>query len=261
MLSTAQDLFRVQRAAPGSANATVLLTLDNAGRLTTASSLIIGGTAATKWRLSDVGSGDFQLRYNQDPITNTADNAGQASWAMRLGSADDFALFRAPVGSPTSFTQQFQVRGSDGKTVCSLANASVTLPMLGARSTLANLAAGSVPVNFSCAAGAWTRLATTSAFTARGSLVLLWLSCGLFYGGAAGSDVYVNMQSTQGGGWAVRALAGAGQTVWVPFASSVMAVFWLSAGAVTFYADVFTSAGSLATRDNSSGYLHALEFA
>src|SRR4030095_11077878 len=126
-----------------------LLKLDDVGRLTTASSHIIGGAAATKWRLSDVGSGDFQLRYNQDPLTNTADNAAQASWAMRMGNADDLALFRAPPGSPASFTQQFQVRGSDGKTVCSLANASATLPMLGARSTLANLAAGSVPVNFS----------------------------------------------------------------------------------------------------------------
>jgi hypothetical protein len=218
---------------------------------------LVNTISTRKGHLGITPTPSVYLRWGCNDGT-TMDDTAKSAWSAQFDD-DAFTMWRSPPGATAAWANLLSMNAA-GKLTCSLANSSVTLPMLGARSTLANLAAGSVPVNFSCGAGVWTRLATCSAFTARGSLTLLWLSCGLFYGGAAGADVYVNLQSTQGGGWMVRALAGAGATVWVPF-GSLMAVFWLSPGAVTFYADVYTSAGSLATRADGSGYLHALEFA
>lgn len=159
---------------------------------TSGTGVTINGSSAEKWRIRDVGSSDFQLRYNQDSLTNLADNAASPSYAFRIGIADDMTLFRAPAGSPTAFTQLFQVKGSDGKTYCTLADGSVAKGMLGAGAAYRNYWVGAIPNSFNSNNVVNTFVTIAScAVTLSGGLVLLLGHYGLQYSGATGIAVYL----------------------------------------------------------------------
>jgi len=63
------------------------------------------------------------------------------SYMVRLDyTADQATLFRAPAGSPTTWAFPFYVKGSDGKTYCTLADKSVALGQLAIGAALQSIA-------------------------------------------------------------------------------------------------------------------------
>lgn len=133
-----------------------------------------------------------QFLSNGAPVSQISGNlAGQpgnvvakSSWFARLNSdLDQFEVWRQAPNAGT-YSMPLSVRGSDGKTVCSLANGSVTLPMLGvgaAQRTWAGTA-------FSYAVGANITSITnvailrTGSFTSSGGTILVFANIiGTFY--------------------------------------------------------------------------------
>jgi hypothetical protein len=99
--------------------------------------------------------------WNQEDTTRVA-------WTLALGggtSGDNFSLARAAPGG--ALTTPMTI-GSDGKTVCTLADTSVTTTMLAAGATVRNLSSGGAPPSSSIPGdGTWHVVATTSAITVR----------------------------------------------------------------------------------------------
>lgn len=64
-----------------------------------------GATPATMYLGQDSSAGDFQWRTNLPLGSATVDDAALPQWAMRMGSSDDWAIFRSPPGAAPAFLQ------------------------------------------------------------------------------------------------------------------------------------------------------------
>jgi len=145
---------------------------------TTAARSVMVGAATAKWRLGDSSgasaTGDYQLRYNCVSAGGVTDEVTHPAWAARMGNADDFALFRSVAGASASFVQQFQVKGSDGKTYCTLADQSVNINMIAAGNTLRGIVSVAVPTNYSnLNTNVWVELMRSPSMTTRAPWVLV----------------------------------------------------------------------------------------
>ena len=74
------------------------------------------GSPTAKWRFGDAGTGDYQIRYNALMSGAATDDGSKPAWALRMSSADDFAVFRAPPGASPGFSQLLKVDNAGGLT-------------------------------------------------------------------------------------------------------------------------------------------------
>jgi hypothetical protein len=131
MLRSDSDNVLIQRQPAGSSSPANLLALDNGGNLTlpTANPYFYLSSGPILGSLSFSSQRYFNLDVN-------------APWAPQVAATPSYQFSMDPVGDTVnvyrrapnaaagSVTVPFQVRGSDGKTVCSLANNSVLTGML-----------------------------------------------------------------------------------------------------------------------------------
>jgi len=121
---------------------------------------------------------------------NTSIDAGfdntKPSWTLDLDySGDQFVVWRTPVSGGA--VALLLVRGSDGRTVCTLADGSVVRGQLAVNSVIGGVSTVAVPVNFSLStSGVWTTYATLPAMTTRGGYVQLIAETNLSVSGQGG---------------------------------------------------------------------------
>ena len=158
--------------------------------------VVQSGALNIKSRAAIVTASTYADFQGNTTTVNAFDNT-KASWIARLNyGADIFEIDRAPAPG-TAWSLLFSVRGSDGRTVCTLADASVTQPMLAVGAAIGGRAFLAVPVGSPAPpVGVWTTYVTLPNLTTRGAaggnaLVMLHANHGLaVYGPPGGAVVY-----------------------------------------------------------------------
>jgi len=143
---------------------------------TSADPLIVLGAGPSQSMISAF-TDYLQINQNHPWYPN---EGGRPSWALKFDElGDELDVFRrAPNAAPGSVTTPFRVSGADGKTYCTLADASVN------RAQLVTNAVNSAPVFVPTPSGwvqsttGWQNFATLS-ITTRGGYVHLWAACQL----------------------------------------------------------------------------------
>jgi hypothetical protein len=259
-LSSYVDNACLVRAAPGVASYLVPLTIDGTGKVTLPGSstefLAVLGAATCKTRLIESGGIWSGLAQNRHPGTGARDDPAKPSWEMLLRADTD--AFEVRRTSPANaFTTPLVVRGSDGKTICTLDNNSVQRQMIAASHAVWQYSATAAPANYTCPAGAWTRYITGPTITTRGGLCMMIVSSALQMAGGAGSEAYVGLYNT--GGWGNTAIR------WTLTSNApvgtLATVFWSGAGSIIPYIDIYAAANFLVTRADNPGNMFFIEFA
>jgi hypothetical protein len=107
------------------------------------------------------------------------DDAAKHSWNVHMRcDTDQYLVTHAPAGS-TTLTTMLEVRGTDGKTYCTLADLSVTRPMLAANTAWQNTYVQALTAGFvSTTINTWLNVVTVSGVTTRGGAVLILVTPG-----------------------------------------------------------------------------------
>jgi hypothetical protein len=170
-MDSVTDQVNVFRGAAGGPQA-LLLTLDNAGNLKLPSNedrLITMGAGTVKGYVGADASGGAKLSSNH-PWAPT-DNAKQG-WMLDLSQTSDLAsIFHKAPGTST-ITTPLQIRGSDGKTVCTLADSSITRGMVAAGHGFRQVWTTPTAVNGSTSGANWTNFVNLSINTSGGLLMV-----------------------------------------------------------------------------------------
>lgn len=159
-------------------------------------SQLVLGPGTTKGRLMALGSQSWAGLSVNDWYDGSAwhqDDPTLPSWhVIPYGTGDSFIVERRPASNGTSATP-FQVKGSDGKTYCTLADASVTGNMIVPNGVFHQYGAAGAPNSFSSNAAAWTTVVNVVIqVRATGCVVLLMSSVGLMYvGNNTATPLYV----------------------------------------------------------------------
>jgi hypothetical protein len=261
------DQVGIARTPAGSTAWQSLLTLDNAGRLLLprlGDKTILLGTAPGQGSIDANQSLQLDVNHPWSP-----DTPASASWAIKLDMPGDQITFwrRAPNAAAGTVTSPFVVRGSDGKTVCSLANGSVTGAMLGNGAPLYSAAAANLPFNLNYStAGAWNVFVTFSlAVRAQGCAVFLLSSAALrWLGSSAACIVYLGW--FRDGGILVQtqwSFAGVSGFNYVMLPTIQHYDNNATAGTHTYGLGVYVSnnAGSVQTMADSAGQISGWSFA
>jgi hypothetical protein len=166
------DVFRIGRAAPGVTSMATLLLLD-----------------AT-------GTAQFGVRANVAPATTYAEFAGNPTLSGGYDSAQPTVLARCNYGgdafevwrrapSGGAWTSPLVVRGSDGKTVCTLADGSIARGMIGVGQSVRALADFPVDPTWTLPSkNAWN-VFTTGVYAAVGGFALLLVDPAWMYSAAS----------------------------------------------------------------------------
>jgi hypothetical protein len=180
------DQFNAFRAPAGGPQA-LLLTLDNAGNLTLPSNedrLITMGAGTVKGYVGADASGGAKLSSNH-PWAPT-DNAKQG-WMLDLSQTSDLAsIFHKAPGTST-ITTPLQIRGSDGKTVCTLADNSITKAMVSANNGIRQFTSGWISGSPSLPVNTWTQVGALTLNGILGGLVEIFVSLPLSYASGSGA--------------------------------------------------------------------------
>jgi hypothetical protein len=265
----ATDTFWIARAAPSVTGLTTLLQLDAAGALSlpgATQSQLTFGARTIKGRIASLPGLDYTY-YSTNSFYNGSawvkDNAAQPSWRVvaRLDQ-DQFALERDSA-TPVVSTQPFLVRGSDGKTVCSLANGTVTAPMLAATGATRFWTSVGVPASFSSSSvlGAWITIVNLP-MTTSGGVVLVVAPAAVDYFGNPGVTMYLAI-FRDAGAVVTRRVTCSGPTgaMQAPL-PTLSGVDVPPAGAHTYSLRVFVVSGgaNAITPADNTGALQAIEF-
>jgi hypothetical protein len=266
-VSSANDVYSIYRKAPGGSTWPTLLSLDNTGKLilpgppaaSSDNAAILMGSRTQKGRLMALPGLDwfgmsFNRRYNGSAWSR--DDPTQTGWAVNLGG-DLFTVQREDTsGTPTN---PFYVRGSDGRTVCSLADLSVTTSMLAAAASTRQWISVNAPVSFSVTGNStWQRVCITPPMTTRGGrvIVITWITLVAVVGSGAIIYVGLGMDGGPNNVAATKFVLNAGTTI-----GPICGFAAPPAGAHTFEFWVLANQGAVATQADSQGSLYAIEFA
>jgi hypothetical protein len=263
------DAFDVLRAPAISGSTPVfaaLLSLDATGLLTIPgppasaadNATILMGSRTQKGRLAALPGLDWvgmtlNRKYNGSAWTR--DDTAQPSWTIAVSNPAD-ALSVAHEDAAGTATTPFQVRGSDGKTVCTLADASVLRAMIAVGHTVNNFQSVAMPTSFSIpATSVWTQIAITPAMVSRGGYVLLLANPGLVsvFGGA--TTAYLQLRMDGSAVASMKIASSVSQAM-----PGINAFFVSTAGSHTYSLWGWLSGGGLSTSADSNGTLFAVEF-
>jgi len=262
------DRFQVNRQGPNGTPNTNLLSLDGGGQLSlpTASPYITLGAGTVKAQMSWAADRYYNLDLNAPwgPQDLT-----KPSWQMSFDHTNDQFLIwrRAANAAAGTVTNPFMVRGSDGKTVCSLADQMVTRNMIVQANSFWAGSNAAIPVSFSTAAAAWTVVASVSvSVRGTGTLVLVFSTAGLRYiGSMSANTVYLSWMRDGSifTSWSYD-FSGAVSGFWV-FTLPVLAFFDNNAptGNHTYALAVYVAnnSGSVQSRVDNAGNISAWSFA
>jgi len=133
-----------------------------------------GGLVKLKPR-SIVYASASSAEYHGNTTTSDSFDNTKPSWLTSLNYAtDQFEIWRAPAPG-TSWASPFQVRGSDGRTVCTLSDGSVGRGQIGVNAVWGPVSIGFPPANFNLSSpNVWSDYLTLGPpLTTRGGYVLL----------------------------------------------------------------------------------------
>jgi len=150
------------------------------------------GTARSRLVHHPTVNAESLLSINRDWVANNAqDDTTKPSWGIRLAcdANDNVMIQRAAANAPGTQVSILECRGSDGKTYCTLANASVTGAMLQNNACLHSYTSAAVPNSWSTnATGSWVAIPNACSVTiAANCWILLLSNVALTYTGNSGS--------------------------------------------------------------------------
>jgi len=168
-------------------------------------------------------------------------------------------------------TQQFQVKGSDGKTYCTLADNSITAAMLASPAAIRDAKAITAPTSFTTSTTAtWETVCTTPAVTvpANSNVWVISAVSLIYFAGSGSNVVYLRIMRDATAAeiyknrWDVGFVGQAGTTQW-PLPMLVAYDNTAPAGSHTYTLQVFrsNSVGSVLTPADAPGILSAWVFA
>lgn len=208
----------------------------------TTSGAIVGlgpttGTPLTRLTHHPSVNAEAMWALNRDWLNaNAQDDATKPSWGIRLAAdANDNCLIqRTPAGS-TSPASMLECRGSDGKTYCTLADASVTKTMLAVRAACNNFVQVTIPnTSPPNTNAAWVKVVDLPAITTRGGLIFIFFYWSYAYVGNNNSTtIYVGYgRNGTMAAWVRNDFAASGSALsrW----PLVCPVFWDASGAGTY---------------------------
>src|SRR5215475_902833 len=206
-------------------------------------------------------SGTFDS-YGNNPGSPYFNNT-LPTWLCRLNYVtDQFEVDRAPAPG-TTYSTPFYIRGSDGRTVCTLADGSVTRPQLQVNGIIGASAFATVPTNFSLSqANTWQTYVTMPAMTTRGGVVWLVAETNLSVGGPVGGALVAQRWLRDGTPVIVRTqqMLGPGG-VFAPLSGITMLDTNCPAGAHTYTYQILGQTGvGILSSGTAEGYLEAVEF-
>jgi hypothetical protein len=174
---------------PAAANQQVVIPGPTASSADNANLLL--GTRTQKGRVQALPGLDWagltlNRKYNGSAWSR--DDTTQPSWTLALGGGDQASLSHEDAAGNAS--TPFVVRGSDGKTVCTLADKSVTTPMLALGASVRQIVPATVPLSYALVGGnAWTDVATVAITTTGGPVVVI-VSAGWWVVAPANTDTF-----------------------------------------------------------------------
>jgi hypothetical protein len=274
-LDASGDMLAIQRQAPGGANAQPFK-VDGTGLVTIPGptisgagvdqASIINGTSTTKGRVHRLpGLEWYGFTYNRryDGAAWNQDDATKPSWTLNLdGTNDNLNVARTAPGGAT--TAPFQVRGSDGKTVCTLADGSVANVMTAPGITVRQAATSGSPTAGASYTGnsTWQLVCTTGSITVRANArVLLCNLCSLVgvFGVTTATYLGIGIDGGQANIYTQSWNVGTGFV----YPTQTIITNALAAGAHNFSVWVWASAGAIAATPSGGavGSLFAWELA
>jgi hypothetical protein len=196
-----------------------------------------------------------------DPFTPP--DATKPSWMLYLDpNGDTIIAHRLANAASGATTNQFVCR-ADGKTVCTLADGSVTGPMLVPGATLRAAAAASLTANFNTNNVTNTLITAGSVtLTTSGGMVLVAVSGGLTYAGAGGGAPYIALfrDAAQLTVYQVIPAASTGGTLALPL-PNISVLEQSPAGTHVYTVKVQTSSTNFnITTSGTPGAIYAAEF-
>jgi hypothetical protein len=232
--------------------------------------LLVGGARTVKGRLNSnapsaaVDAVRLTLNRNNAGASGVADDNTLPTWEAVLRLADDFRLLRSAAGAPATQTALLTVLGTDGKTYCTLADASVVKAMLAVGATWRANTAIPIPAGFNSnnVVSTWLTVVNCPSMTTAGGPVLVTANASINYTGASGGIMYLGLFRDS-----VQVLAVKHTPVWpsgiMTFPLRALAhIDFAPAGAHVYSlrVQVLGTFGNAVTESDSPGYLQATEF-
>jgi len=228
-------------------------------RPTTATRSLALGSGTVKGTLESSATGATFLATNNHAAPM---DLAQSSWGLSLNpTADALNVFRrAPGAAAGAITNPFLIR-SDGKTVCSLADASVQKDMLAPGAAVRSNGSFPFPPSLNITAGFWVSPGTVT-LTTKGGPVLVMIVAGLATFTSANGTFYVGYSrgaSLAGApvAWKYTAYPMGPSSVPVP---TFCYVDTPPAGVQNYYANFQVTIGALVSGPSDPGFIAAVEF-
>jgi hypothetical protein len=163
--------------------------------------LLVGGARTVKGRLNSnapsaaLDAVRLTLNRNNAGAAGVADDNTLPTWEICLRTADDFRVLRSAAGVPATQTTPLYVQGSDGKTYCTLADASVVKAMLAAGATWRQNTVVAIPLGFNSnnVVSTWITIVNCPSMTTAGGPVLVTAGGAVDYQGASGGQMYLGL--------------------------------------------------------------------
>lgn len=271
------DQFALNREVPGAPGTPVnLFVVGNTGTVTVPGP----STAAVDQAQFTLGVRTAKGRviaypgFNETDLVNNwrwngtafvQDDATKSAWTVGLDSdGDQFLVTRGAAGNGTQ-SQPLVVRGSDGKTYCTLSDQSVTPTQLAIRSTIRAAVSVGFPAGYaSGVTGAWTTVCTLPAITVRGGWVFFLGWPGWMWVGNATSTI-VYLAIFRGGGAVAATSYNVTTAATTGLCSIPLPGFYMQeqppAGTYTYSVQIFISAanGSVSIRPDNQGGINVIE--
>jgi len=201
-----------------------------------------------------VGDGTF-MDILANSGAGTANDLNRSIWQLKLDyTADKFQVVRAPPQNAPAVVL-LEVRGSDGKIYCTLADASVGRVQIAPNAVNAAPVFAPTPLNWILSTTGWTTVAgATLPITTRGGLVHLWACASLSVFGPGTTGGYAWVRWLCDGAEIVQTshLVGTAAPVFVPLPN----LCWLhnpAAGAHTYTYQVAVDTGMNITSSSHAG--------
>jgi hypothetical protein len=257
------DIWTLGRTPPGSTSVTTMLALDNAGVPSFTGNRIWFGPSPRAGFEAYQGSLAMHANNAWGP-----DAPASPSWtAYCRPDTDQFAIYRrAPNAAAGTVTAPLIINGPDGKTTCSLADGSVTKPMIAASHTVYVMTSGAFPAGTTInTVGTWIRVVDCANITVRAAPVLITLSAGWKYTGSnTANQIYLGVGKNYANPFVASKYeylaSGTSFTQWPlpgpswwdnPTAGAYVYSLWIYIG---------NNAGSVSTSPDSPGYMYATQF-
>lgn len=251
LCTLASDAFSLNRAPAGGAFGGDVFKVSGAGRVTipgssdtTDRSSIVFGQNTVKGRLLSLPGSDhlgFSANSRSDGASWVADDTSKGQWRCVMDPTTDiFAVYRNP-GPGGSSAQMLRIDGAGAnanKVTCTLADGSVTAPMLAAGVGVRQFFSGTVTANLNTTTAA-VKFATVTGSNLNGRFNIISLFAGLAVGVvAAGQGIAIKVQRNGVDFAQYGGNMGAGAATEFPFPLS-LTVYDSSAPAGTVIYDFF----------------------